>query len=61
MLKGGPKVVVPAAAGARDVAAWVVLVGGLVVNVSVPVVAKRCHMSGAFPVTRCAAPSVMPP
>ena len=51
----------PAPAGARDGAAWVVLVGGLVANVSVPVVAKRYPMSGVFPVTRCAALSVVPP
>jgi len=53
--------VAPVAAGARDVAEWAVLVGGLVASVSVPVVAKRYHMSGVFHVTRCAAPSVVPP
>jgi hypothetical protein len=46
------------AAGARDVAKRV---GDLVANVVVLVVAKRCHMSGVFHVTRCAAPSVVPP
>ena len=49
------------AAGARDVAEWVVLVAGLVANVPVLVVARRFHMSGVFHVTRCAAPSVVPP
>ena len=48
-------------AEARDVAAWVVLVGGLVANASVPVVAKKHHMSVVFRVMRCAAPSVVPP
>ena len=48
------------AAGARDVAKRVVLVGDLEANVVVLVVAKRCHMSGVFHVTRCAAPSVVP-
>ena len=48
------------AAGARDVAEWVVLVGGLAANASVPVVAKRHHMSAALHVPRCAAPSVVP-
>ena len=60
-MRRGPKEVAPVAAGAGDVAAWVVLVGGLVANVSVPVVAKRYPMSGVFPVTRCAALSVVPP
>ena len=61
MLKGGPKEVAPVAAGARAVAEWVVLVEVLVAIVSVPAVAKRYHMSGAFHVMRCAAPSVVPP
>ena len=61
MLKAGPKEVVPAAAGAGDAAAWVVLVAGLEANVSVLVVAKRYHMSGVFLVIRCAARSVVPP
>jgi hypothetical protein len=60
-VKRGPKEVAPVAAGAGDVAAWVVLVGGLVANVPVPLVAKRCHMSGVYHVTRCAARSVVPP
>jgi hypothetical protein len=52
--------VAPVAAGARDEAEWVALVAGLVANVSVPVVAKRFHMSGVFHVTRWVAPSVVP-
>jgi hypothetical protein len=52
---------VAVAAGARDVAKWVVLVGGLVANAFVPVVAKKYHMSGVFHVTRCAVASVVPP
>jgi hypothetical protein len=48
-VKRGPKEVAPAAG---DVAAWVVLVGGLVANVPVPVVAKKYPMSEVFPVTR---------
>jgi hypothetical protein len=48
------------AAGARDVAEWVVLVGGLAATASVPVVAKRHHMSAVFHVPRCAAPSAVP-
>ena len=62
-MKGDPNEVAPApvAAGARVVAEWVVLVGGLVANVPALVVAKRCHMRGVFHVTRCAAPSVVPP
>jgi hypothetical protein len=55
-----PKEVAPVAAGARDEAEWVALVAGLVANVSVPVVAKRFHMSGVFHVTRWVAPSVVP-
>lgn len=51
-MKRGPKEVAPAPAGAGDVAAWVVLVGGLVANVPVPVVAKKYPMSKVFPVTR---------
>jgi hypothetical protein len=63
VLKAGPKEVAPVAvaAGARDVAEWVVLVGDLAANASVPVVAKRHHMNAVFHVTRCAAPSVVPP
>ena len=61
MLKRGPKEVEPEAAGARDEAEWVALVAGLVVNVSVPVVAKRFHMSAVFHVTRWVAPRVVPP
>ena len=62
-MKPDPVEVAPAAvaAGARDVDEWVVLVGGLVANASVPVVAKRHHMSAVFHVMRCAAPSVVPP
>ena len=47
---GSGEEVAPAAvaAGARDVDEWVVLVGGLVANASVPVVAKRHHMSAVF-------------
>jgi hypothetical protein len=58
-----PKEVAPGAVvlGTRDVAEWVVLVGDLVANVPVPVVAKKYPMSGACHVTRCAAPSVVPP
>jgi hypothetical protein len=52
VLKEDPKEVAPVAAGAGEVAKRVVLVGGLVANVPVPVVAKRCHMSEVFPVTR---------
>ena len=36
------------AVGARDVEEWVVLVGGLAANASVPVVARRHHMSAVF-------------
>lgn len=50
-----------AAAGAKDVDEWVALVGGLVANASVPVVAKRHHMSVVFRVMRRAAPSVVSP
>ena len=35
-------------AGARDVDEWVVLVGGLVANASVPVVARKHHTSAVF-------------
>ena len=63
MLKAEPNEVTPAAvaAGARDADEWVVLDGGLVANASVPVVAKRNHISAVFHVMRCAAPSVVPP
>jgi len=49
-VKADPDEVAPAAvaAGVRDVDEWVVLVGGLVANASVPVVAKRHHMSAVF-------------
>jgi len=62
-MKGDPNEVAPApvAAGARVVADWVVPVGGLVANASVPVVAKRHHISAVLHVMRCAAPSVVPP
>ena len=62
-MKADPNEVAPAAvaAGARDVAEWVVLVGGLMANASVPVVAKRHHINAVFHVMRCAAPSVVPP
>ena len=62
-MKADPDEVAPAgvAAGARNVDEWVVLVGGLVANASVPVVAKRHHMSAVFHVMRSAAPSVVPP
>jgi hypothetical protein len=62
-VKGDPKGVaeVAVAAGARDLAEWVALVGGLVATASVPVVVKRYHMSAVFHVTRCAAPSVVVP
>ena len=53
-MKADPDEVAPAgvAAGARNVDEWVVLVGGLVANASVPVVAKRHHMSAVFHVMR---------
>ena len=62
-MKAGPKEVAPAAvaAGARVVDEWVVPVGGLVANASVPAVAKRHHISAVLHVMRCAAPSVVPP
>ena len=62
-MKADPDEVAPAAlvAGARDVDEWVVLVGGLVANASVPVVAKRHHMSAVFRAMRCAVLSVVPP
>jgi hypothetical protein len=50
VLRRGPKEVAPVAARERDVAAWVVLVGGLVANVPVPVVAKKYPMSEVFQV-----------
>ena len=62
-MKAGPKEVAPAvvAAGARVVDEWVVPVGGLVANASVPVVAKRHHISAVLHVMSYAAPSVVPP
>jgi hypothetical protein len=62
-MKAGPNELAPAAvaAGARVVDEWVVPVGGLVANASVPVVAKRHHISAVLHVMRCAAPSVVPP
>ncbi len=49
------------AAGAREVDQWVVLAGGMVASASVPVVAKRHHMSAVFHVMRCAVLNVVPP
>jgi hypothetical protein len=56
-VKADPDEVAPAAvaAGARDVDEWVVLVGGLVANASVPVAARGHRMSAAFHAIRPAA------
>ena len=62
-MKADPDEVAPpgVAAGAREVDQWVVLAGGLVANASVPVVAKRHHMSAVFHVMRCSVLNVAPP
>ncbi len=62
-MKADPDEVAPTgvAAGAREVDQWVVLAGDLVANASVPVVAKRHHMSAVFHVMRCAVLNVAPP
>lgn len=49
------------AAGARDVDEWVVLVGVLVANASVPVVARGLLMSAVSRAMSFTVPSVAPP
>jgi len=62
-VKANPNETAPAAvaAGARDVDEWVVRVGVLVANASVPVVARGLLMSEVSRAMSFTVPSVAPP